>query len=77
MDSITGMISKDDLRRMVSRAGFIEVFWRYLSHGRETRPRLSMGQAFEELDGQYYAEYGTHSWSNFDAFRIYLSRHRR
>lgn len=68
------MLTQSDLKEMVSPAGFLRVFYRYLRVQRETCPTLSQRAAFEALNDAYEAEYEVPRFPSYDAFKKFLSR---
>jgi len=63
------MITQEDLDSMVRPNGFIDYYWRYLYGERQKGRRLTMEQAYEELDEAFHARFRAHLWPSYDAFR--------
>lgn len=71
------MITEQELVEMVSHAGSMRVFWRYLSRERTARPTMSEREAFDELDEAFEEKYHRPWFPSYDAFRRFKSRYHR
>lgn len=61
------------LIRMLTREGFIEVFWEELSTRRKQDAKVTYEIVFEFLNEKYLRAFGTHRYSNFESFRRRLN----
>jgi hypothetical protein len=61
------------LIRMLTREGFIDVFWEELSIRRKEDPKVTYENVFEFLNEKYFNTFGTHRYSNFESFRRRLN----
>ena len=66
----------DEIKRMATREGFLEVFWEKVRGYRADGRIDSFRMVFEEMERRFEAEYGRPLWPSFDAFRQYSYRHR-
>jgi hypothetical protein len=55
--------------RMISKQGFIEVFWEELALQRKTKPDVSREAVFDCLNRKYYEVLGSFRYSSYDSFR--------
>jgi hypothetical protein len=60
----------DDLR-LVTRGGFINVFWEELRRRRSSDRNVTQRDVYEELDARREEVYGEPLFPSFDAFRVY------
>ncbi len=60
---------------MVSRNGFIEVFWNRTHNDFVNGIKRSRMEVYYDMEDQYEAEYNTNQFPSFDAFRKYLERY--
>ncbi|MBQ7911902.1 MAG: hypothetical protein IJ363_14095 [Clostridia bacterium] len=60
----------DDLR-LVTRGGFINVFWEELRRRRSADRNVTQRDVYEELDAHREEVYGEPLFPSFDAFRVY------
>lgn len=67
----------DDLKRMVSTDGFVEVFWERLQAARSSGEQLSRVDCYERMEEDFLAEYNCNRFSSYDAFRKVLNQRRR
>ena len=65
----------EDIKRMVSRVGFIETFWNRMAADFRNGGNASRQQIYENMEEEYEIEYGWYQFPSFDAFRKYLYRH--
>jgi len=69
------MLCMEDITRMVSRQGFINVFYNRLADSMRNGAGYSRREVYEDMEEEYEAKYGCYQFPSFDAFRKYLSRH--
>lgn len=61
--------------RMVTRRGFIDLFWLTLTERRRQDPAITHEQVYHELNELYLQEFGEPRYRSFDAFRKDRDRH--
>lgn len=69
----------DDLKRMVTRRGFSDVFWERIRTDRRNGGKLTFRDCYSQMELEYEAEYGEPRYPSYEAFRKArerLSRHR-
>ncbi len=64
----------EDIKRMVSRTGFIEVFWERIAKDLQNGLISSRRETYESMEEEYENEYGCYQFPSFDAFKKYVSR---
>lgn len=62
--------------RMVTRKGFIELFWHTLRDRRKQDAAVTHEQVFQELNELYRQEFGEPRYRSFCAFRKDRDRHK-
>lgn len=67
----------DDLKRMVSADGFVEVFWERLRAASRAGERLTRRECYERMEEEFQAEYNCNRYPSYDAFRKALNRRQR
>lgn len=66
---------EDDLRRMATRKGFIEVFWERIREDRRLGGSLTRRRCYELMEREHEDFYGGETrFPSFDAFRKALER---
>lgn len=69
---------EDDLRRMGTRKGFIEVFWERIREDRRKGGTMSRRQCYEQMEQEHEAYYdGESRFPSFDAFKKAMERNNR
>lgn len=66
----------EEVKQMATREGFKEVFWKRHIRSKSLNPTTSWRQTFEAMEDEYIREYGRPLWASFDAFRVWMNRHR-
>lgn len=66
----------DDLKRMATRPGFVEVFWERLQKLRRIGRFDTMRQIYSKMEEEFEAEYNGEQFPSYTAFKKYLYRHR-
>lgn len=59
----------DDLKRMVTRRGFSEVFWERIRTDRRNGGKLTFRACYSQMELEYEAEYGEPRYPSYEAFR--------
>lgn len=62
-----------DVLKMVSRQGFIEVFWRELAEARKVNVKISHARVFSEMNEKYFNVFGVYRYSSYDVFKQILN----
>lgn len=65
----------DELKKMATRKGFVEVFWARLQERNRTGEVISMCRLYGEMAAEYEAEYKHELFPSYDAFSKWLRRH--
>lgn len=60
--------------RMLSRQGFVEVFWEELQAQRKIDPKTTQETVFYKLNEKYYNVVGEYRYSSYDSFRNCMNR---
>ena len=55
--------------RMITKQGFIGLFWEELARARKVDDTVTHEQIYESLEAEYFAEFGQRRYSNFESFR--------
>ena len=63
------MESIDELIRMVSAEGWMEVFWSRIARDRSTGGKLTYRRCYELMEAEFQDRYGTRRFRSYDAFR--------
>ena len=66
----------DELKRMATRPGFVEVFWKRLYGCRSIGRQDTMQQIYNKMEEEFEAEYGGELFPSYTAFKKYFYRHR-
>lgn len=64
----------EEIKQMVARKGFIEVFWHRIREDRAAGLETPYRQIYEAMEAEYEAEYGVRRWRSYDAFRMAKNR---
>lgn len=64
----------EEIKQMVSRKGFIAVFWSRVQEDRAAGLETPYRQIYEGMESEYEAEYGVRRWRSYDAFRMAKNR---
>ena len=59
---------------MVSRTGFVEMFWERAREDRKAGGDRSYEQIYQEMEDAFAADYGVRCFPTYDAFRKYRDR---
>ena len=62
---------------LVTRAGFVDTFWRVLRQWRAENPGVTQQDVYEYLEGLYEEEFGSPQFRTFGAFRKWRDRSQR
>ena len=62
--------------QMITRKGFIALFWAELNRRRGDDPTVTYEQVFKELNERYLREFGEPRYRSYNAFRMYRDRHK-
>lgn len=60
--------------RMLTRQGFIDLFWEKLAQAREADPSVSREQVFNELNQHYRSYTGMYRYIDYECFRNSLKK---
>jgi len=63
-----------DIIRMLTRQGFIDLFWENFKEARKTDPSTSQEAVFNILNEKYYNAIGCTRYSSYDSFRQRLNK---
>ena len=55
--------------RMLTREGFIEVFWEELKAMRAVNEKVTHEEVFNRLNELYYKSFGTYRYSDYSSFK--------
>lgn len=66
----------EELKKMATRKGFVEVFWARLQEHNRTGEEISMGKLYDDMAAEYEAEYRHELFPSYNAFSKWLRRHR-
>jgi hypothetical protein len=59
--------------RMLSREGFVDVFWEELAFRQKEDPSVTREEVFSLLNEKYFKALGTYRYSCYDSFRRRLN----
>lgn len=62
---------------LVTRAGFVDAFWRVLRARRMEDPGVTQQDVYEYLESLYEKEFGSPQFRTFGAFRKWRDRRQR
>jgi len=60
--------------RMFTRQGFIEVFWEELQARRKDNPKITEKAVFDMLNQKFYEIFNEFRYSSYDSFRQRLNK---
>ena len=60
--------------RMLTRQGFIDLFWEELQSARKENPCVSREQVFESMNQAYFSAIGMYRYIDYDSFKCALKR---
>lgn len=63
-----------DILRMFTREGFIELFWETLQRRRINEPTISERAVFDDLNDRFCQVLGEFRYSSYDSFRQQKTR---
>ena len=66
----------NQIYQMITRKGFIALFWAELSRRRRDDPTVTYEQVFQELNERYLQEFGEPRYRSYNAFRMDRDRHK-
>ena len=69
------MNSMDEITKMATRTGFVEVFWQRLRTMRRVGGTESRKIIYDSMDSEYEEKYGSSCFPSYEAFKKYLNRH--
>lgn len=55
--------------QMMTKAGFIAIFWTELAAMRKKDPEVTHEQVYEKLESEYQQQFGQRRYSSFRSFR--------
>ena len=67
----------EDIKRMVSARGFVEVFWERIIASRKEGGKLTFRKCYNQMEAEFEASYGVSRWPSYDAFRMARERLRK
>jgi hypothetical protein len=67
----------DDITRMVSKAGFIQVFWERIRGDRRSGGSMTFKECYHRMEDEFERAYGCTRFRSFDAFRMAEKRSKR
>lgn len=67
----------EDIKRMVSARGFVEVFWERITADRKAGGKLTFRDCYSQMEVEFEAAYGVSRWPSYDAFRMARERIRK
>ena len=68
------IVVSSKLIRMVTKAGFIEVFWEELQSKRRENCKVTEKAVFDEMNESFLAVFGEFRYSSYDSFRQRLNK---
>lgn len=69
-------MTMDEITKMATRSGFVEVFWDRLRGLRRIGRMDTPKQIYEGMELEHEEKYGVFRFPTYDAFRKYKDRHR-
>lgn len=63
------LMNEITVMQLITKAAFIETFWRTLRECRSTNPRVTQREVFDMLNDRYEELSGEPRFSSFDSFR--------
>lgn len=67
----------DDITRMVSKEGFIQVFWERIREDRRAGGSMKFKECYYLMEEEFERAYGCTRFRSFDAFRMADKRSKR
>lgn len=67
----------EEIVRMATRQGFVDVFWARLKAARRSGAVDSRKQIYDLMEEEYEAQYGQTCFPSYEAFKKYRNRHFR
>lgn len=64
----------EEIKQMVSRKGFIDVFWHRVQEDRAAGLETPYRAIYDAMEAEYEAEYRVRRWRSYDAFRMAKNR---
>lgn len=55
--------------QMMTKAGFVRLFWSELASLRKTDPTITHEQVYEIMEAEYQREFGQRRYANYRSFR--------
>ncbi len=68
-------MTMDEITKMATRGGFVEVFWDRLQGCRRIGGTDSRQQIYDRMEQQYEEKYGAECFPSYEAFKKYVNRH--
>ena len=69
-------MTMDEITKMASRSGFLEVFWERLQGLRRIGKLDTPQQIYDRMEQEHEAKYGVERFPSYEAFKKYKNRHR-
>ncbi|WP_322154989.1 hypothetical protein [Paratractidigestivibacter sp.] len=66
----------NEVYQMITRKGFIALFWAELAESRRNDPTVTYEQVFQKLNERYLQEFGEPRYRSYEAFRKDRDKHR-
>lgn len=66
----------DEITKMASRNGFLDVFWVRLQDLRRIGRTDTPQQIYNKMEQEHEAKYGIERFPSYEAFKKYKNRHR-
>lgn len=66
----------DEITKMASRNGFLDVFWVRLQDLRRIGRADTPKQIYDKMEQEHEAKYGIERFPSYEAFKKYKNRHR-
>ena len=66
----------DEITKMASRTGFLDVFWVRLQDLRRIGRTDTPQQIYNKMEQEHEAKYGIERFPSYEAFKKYKNRHR-
>lgn len=60
--------------RMLTKKGFIDLFWETLSMKRKENDKITHEEVYESLETEYMSEFGQRKYSSYNSFRTNRDR---
>lgn len=69
-------MTMDDITKMATRSGFVEVFWCRLQGLRRIGRQDTARQIYDKMEQEHEEKYGIERFPSYEAFRKFKDRHR-